>query len=102
MQEYAPLLNFIGSVLVGILSLIGVVYVSRKNSQNMLSQTEEQLRTSQKLMSNDLQHLTAEVKKHNDFANRVPQLEVKIEALQKSTDDKFTLITQRIDDLSEK
>ncbi len=69
------LIGFFGSVIVGVLTLIGVLASNSK---------------SQAVTETKLEELTREVRKHNDFANRIPVIE-----------EKITVANHRIDDLEE-
>jgi Zn-dependent M32 family carboxypeptidase len=74
----AAIIGLIGSVLVGVLSLIGVIYTNAQSNKTV----ENQIVTAQAVTDNKIENLTREVKKHNDFASRIPVLENKIENLE--------------------
>lgn len=38
---------------------------------------------SQAVMETKIEHLTAEVRRHNDFANRIPSMEAKLDIFEK-------------------
>lgn len=80
------LIGLIGSVIVGLLTLCGVIYQSRKNNDALLAKLEKQSEISdmkldakmekyQAVTDTKLEELTREVRKHNSFAERVPLLE---------------------------
>lgn len=72
------IIGLIGSVLVGLLSLFGVIYTNAQSNKTV----ENQIVTAQAVTDNKIENLTREVKKHNDFASRIPVLENKIENLE--------------------
>lgn len=70
--------SIISSLLVGGLSLIGVIFTSTQTNK----QIENKLSTAQAVTDTRLQGLATEVKRHNDFWLRVPVLESRIKALE--------------------
>lgn len=79
-------IGVIGSVIVGLLTLCGVIYQSRKNNDALLAKLEKQSELSdakldaklekyQAVTDEKISELTREVRKHNEFATRVPLLE---------------------------
>lgn len=64
-----------GSVVVGILSFIGVVITNRKSNSEMLHKME----VNQAVTDTKIEELTREVREHNNFARRMPVVETKIE-----------------------
>lgn len=62
------------SVIVGIFSLIGVIISNNKANNKMQSD----MKTAQAVTDERISELTREVRKHNDFAERIPVLEEKI------------------------
>lgn len=65
-------IGFAGSVIVGVLTLIGVLASNNK---------------TQAVTETKLEELTREVREHNNFAKRVPVLEEKIKVANKRIDD---------------
>lgn len=63
------------SIVVGVLALIGVIVTNNHANSKM----QNDLRTSQAVTEEKLNELTREVRLHNDFANRIPVLEEKID-----------------------
>lgn len=63
-----------GSILVGILSLVGVIITNSRSNSKMQSD----MRTAQAVTDEQIKELTREVRMHNDFARRIPTLEEKI------------------------
>ena len=77
-------IGLLGSVLVAALSLIGVVASNRTSNRVMLEQlkahseaSDAKLEKAQAVTDTKLENLANEVRKHNDFAQRVPVLEEK-------------------------
>ena len=62
------------SVLVGALSLIGVVLTNSRANSKM----QNEMKTAQAVTDERLEELTREVRQHNDFARRIPVLEEKL------------------------
>lgn len=62
------------SIVVGILSLIGVIVTNSRSNSKMQSE----MRTSQAITDEQIKELTREVRMHNDFARRIPVLEEQI------------------------
>lgn len=78
-------LGFFGSILVAVLGYLGVVHTSRENSKATLEQlkahseaSDAKLEKAQAVTDTKLEALTAEVRKHNNFAEKIPVLEEKI------------------------
>lgn len=67
----------------GIISLIGTIITVLATSKK----TEEQMKIAQAVTDTKLEQLTAEVKKHNDFANRVPVIEEQIKVANHRIED---------------
>ena len=62
------------SVLVGALSLIGVILTNSHANNKM----QNEMKTAQAVTDERLEELTREVRQHNDFARRIPVLEEKL------------------------
>ncbi len=62
------------SVLVGALSLIGVILTNSRANNKM----QNEMKTAQAVTDERLEELTREVRQHNDFARRIPVLEEKL------------------------
>lgn len=59
------------SVIVGILTLIGVLISNSRANRNI----QARLETAQAVTDTKIEELTREVRMHNDFARRIPVLE---------------------------
>lgn len=62
------------AIVVGTLSLIGVMITNNHSNNKM----QQEMKTSQAVTDEKINELTREVRKHNDFAERIPVLEEKI------------------------
>lgn len=74
------------ALITGGLSLLGIIYSSNKTAQAMDSKLDKQ----QAVMETKMDELTREVRKHNNFAKRMPVVEEQIK-----------VINHRIEDLEE-
>ena len=63
------------AVLVGLLSLVGVIVSSKKSGKEI----EHKLQVAQAVTNTKIEELTREVREHNNFARRMPVVEEKIE-----------------------
>lgn len=65
------------SVIVGVLTLVGVLATNKKaNAQN-----EKKIEISQAVMCEKIDELTREVREHNHFAKRMPVVEEQIKVI---------------------
>ena len=85
---------FCGSIVVGLISFLGVVWTSRENNKATLEQlkahseaSDAKLEKAQAITDTKLESLTAEVRKHNNFAEKIPVLEEKVKVANKRIDD---------------
>lgn len=82
-------IGLIGSIIVGLMSLFGVIYSSKSSQRVMLEQlkahsdqSDAKLEKAQAVTDTKLQALTDEVRKHNNFAEKIPVIEEKIRVLE--------------------
>lgn len=87
-------IGFAGSILVALITYLGVLRTTREQSAATMEQLRAQsaasdakLAQAQAVTDTKLDLLTAEVRKHNDFASRVPILEEKISVANHRIDD---------------
>lgn len=87
-------IGLIGSVIVAVISLIGVIYNGKSNQRVMMEQlkahsdsSDAKLEKAQAVTDTKLENLTAEVRKHNGFAEKIPVIEEKIKVANKRIDD---------------
>lgn len=75
--------SIIGAIITGGLALAGVI-ISNILSNNKI---EQKLEISQAVTDTKLEALTDEVKKHNNFAQRMPVVEEQIKVINHRLDD---------------
>lgn len=87
-------IGLLGSVIVAVISLIGVIYNGKSNQRVMMEQlkahsdsSDAKLEKAQAVTDTKLENLTAEVRKHNGFAEKIPAIEEKINGINKRIDD---------------
>lgn len=76
----------ISAVITGGLALLGVIVTNAMSNRRV----EHQLEISQAVTDNKIETLTEEVRKHNNFATKIPVIEEQIK-----------VVNHRIDDLEE-
>lgn len=79
--------SLIGAIITGVLALIGVIITNNSANKELISKQN----TAQAVTNEKISQLTAEVAKHNNFAQRVPVIEEQIK-----------VINHRISDLEDK
>ena len=75
-----------GSVLVGVLALIGVVFTNKKANREI----DHKLEIAQAVTDTNIKELTREVREHNNFAKRMPVVE-----------EQLRVVNHRLKDLEE-
>lgn len=70
------------ALITGILALLGVIITNTSANRTI----ENKLATAQAVTDTKIEQLTEEVKKHNNFASRVPLLEEQVKGLNKRVD----------------
>lgn len=65
------------AIVTGVCSIIGVII----SSQASAAKLQQQLEVSQAIMNTRLDNLTAEVRQHNNFAQRMPVVEEQIKQM---------------------
>lgn len=73
------MIEIITAIIVGGLSLVGVIFTSAQSSKKI----EQQLSIAQAVTDTKIEQLTEEVRKHNTFADRITKLEVEVTMLEK-------------------
>lgn len=86
--------SIIVALITGGLSLIGVVITVIKSNQQLFAKLDKQselsdakLETEIRVVKTELSNLASEVRRHNDFASRVPILEEKAKAADRRLTD---------------
>ena len=71
------------SIVVGLMTLIGVVITNSKSN----SKIERQLEINQAVTESEIKELTREVREHNHFAQRIPVVEEQIKSITRRIDE---------------
>lgn len=71
------------SLLVGVLSLIGVIITNNRSN----SKIQSDMKTAQAVTDEKINELTREVREHNNFARRMPVVEEQIKVIQNDLSD---------------
>lgn len=104
--------TIIGSVITGVLALIGVIYTTRKTNQVTLTQIKNELTVARTetngtidlvkkditVLQDNLMDLDNHVKEHNNLVVRLYEVEKSVELL----DDRIKVANHRIKDLERK
>ena len=76
-------IEIIIAIIAAVGSVLGVVLTNASSARSM----EAQLDKAQAITDTKLEALTEEVRKHNDFAQRVPVLEERVKVINHRLDD---------------
>lgn len=79
------------SIIVGILTLIGVMITNSKSNRDI----EHNLQVSQAVTDTKISELTREVREHNNFAKRMPLVEQEIKDLKRAVEELRKFHTQK-------
>lgn len=71
------------SIIVGVLSLCGVIITNSNNNRKI----ESQLEKAQAVTDCKIDELTREVREHNNFAKRMPVVEEQIKVINRRIED---------------
>lgn len=74
--------SIISALIAGGLALVGVIITNLSNSK----QIEQKILTAQAVTDTKLDNLREEVKRHNDFAGRIPVIETRLASLEKEVE----------------
>lgn len=72
-----------GSVIVGVLALVGVMITNSRSNNRM----QNEMKTSQAVTDERIDELTREVREHNNFAHRMPVVEEQIKIINHRLND---------------
>lgn len=75
--------GIIGAVIAGVFALVGVIITNNSANKELMSKQE----TAQAVTNERLSQLTAEVQRHNNFAQRVPVIEEQIKVINHRLND---------------
>lgn len=75
--------SIVVALITGGMSLVGVVVTCLATAKK----SEKAMEVSQAVMKTEIAELTREVRAHNDFASRVPKLEVEVANIKDTLED---------------
>ena len=75
--------TILSSIIVGGLSLTGVIITNMMSNKK----TEQDNAVNQAVLRTEINNLTEEVRKHNEFAQRIPVVEIRVKALEHRVGD---------------
>ena len=75
--------SIIASIITGVLALMGVVITNISANKTI----ENNLRIAQAVTDTKIENLTEEVRKHNDFALKIPTIETRVTTLEREVHD---------------
>ena len=71
------LITLAGTIIASALTLVGIIFQGKKQGKEI----ERKLEIHQAVTDTKIEELTYEVRRHNDFATKIPQLQSEIEAI---------------------
>ena len=74
--------NIIASLVTGLLALLGVILTNSASNKRITNKLE----TNQEVTNTKIEHLTEEVRQHNNFAVRIPSIETRLSAVERTVD----------------
>ena len=95
MNTSSILVSILTSSITGILALIGVIYTSRKQHDQTITEVSSELNNQIELIKKDISTLDDNVKKHNSVIERMYIAEGAISVLE----EKIKVANNRINDL---
>ena len=75
--------DIIVAIIVGVLSLVGVILTNASSNKKV----ESKIETAQAVTDTKIEELTREVREHNNFARRVPVVEEQIVSINRRLDE---------------
>ena len=78
--------GIIAAIISGGMALIGVVITNIFSSRRISSEIEHKLEVRQAVTDQKIEDLTREVRKHNNFAERMPALETEVHWIKDKVD----------------
>ena len=80
--------SIIVSIITGVLTLIGVCVTAWSSAKKTRDEVTTKLQLAQAVTDTKIENLTAEVRKHNGFAERLPALEQRVADLAEQVKNK--------------
>lgn len=75
------LITLAGSIVASLFTLVGVVVTVKNQGKKQSSEIEQKLEVHQAVTDTKIEELTYEVRRHNDFATKIPQMQSEIAAI---------------------
>lgn len=75
------LITLAGTIVASGLTLVGVIVTVKSQGKKQGADIEKKLEIHQAVTDTKIDELTYEVRRHNDFATKIPQLKSEIEAI---------------------
>lgn len=82
------------ALVTGVCAILSNIFTGKVTQEKVTNE----LHTQNEVQNTKIEHLTEEVKRHNDFATRIPTIEGKIELI----DEKIKVCNHRVEDLEKK
>ena len=70
------------AIITGIFSIIGVIINGKATQTNIVNKVQAELHEQNAIQNVKIDHLTDEVRKHNNFAEKIPKLETRVDSLE--------------------
>ena len=90
---WVALIGLAGSIAVALISYFAVKQQNKKQDNkfdtfqnDVRTDIKTEMQIAQAITNNEIKHLTEEVRKHNNFAQKIPVIEKEIEDIQKDID----------------
>lgn len=74
-------MELIGTIITGVLTLAGVIISNLASHSKIQEELKQEFKVAQAVTDTKLEALTDEVKKHNNFAQRMPVVEEQIKVI---------------------
>lgn len=74
--------SIIASLITGLLALVGVILTNNASNKKITTKLE----MNQAVTNTKIEHLTEEVRQHNNFAVRIPSIETRLSGLEHRLD----------------
>ena len=71
------------AIIVGLIAAIASIIAAVLTSRATQNKVQSELHEQNAIQNVKIDHLTEEVRRHNDFAQRIPVLETKVETLER-------------------
>lgn len=79
-------MELIGTIITGVLTLTGVIISNMMSHNKIQDELKQEFKVSQAVTNTKIDSLTQEVKKHNDFAVRIPVVEAELKSIKERLD----------------